>query len=190
MLKLSRPLLIANGAFVTLGIALNITPPDFSNKSIVIPNVPIDKNTSAPVVDSGTKKHIVVHNSISNNTSGNKPIKNQPSYVSTPTPSESPTKASEPVKTGINGTFAGDPFDAGYGNIQVTAIIKDNQIIDIQTQYPNNGKSGDLNRNAIAILRKETLDAQSANISGVSGASYTSYGYYKSLISALNKAGI
>lgn len=186
MLKLSRPLLIANGAFVTLGIALNITPPDLSNKSIVIPNVPINENTSTPIVNSGAKNHIVVHNSIPKIS----PSKSQTLSLPTPTPSQSPTQPSEPVKTGISGTFAGDPFDAGYGNIQVTAIVKDNQIVDIQTQYPNNGKSGELNRNAIAILTKETLSAQSANISGVSGASYTSYGYYKSLISALNKAGI
>ena len=186
MLKLSRPLLVVNGAIITLGIASTVTPPDFSNKSIVIPNVPTIQNTPQPVVTSGTKNHIVVHNSLPKLS----PSKSQTSSLPTPTPSQSPTQPSQPVKTGISGTFAGDPFDAGYGNIQVTAIVKDNQIVDIQTQYPNNGKSGELNRNAIAILTKETLSAQSANISGVSGASYTSYAFYKSLISALNKSGI
>ena len=39
-------------------------------------------------------------------------------------------------------------------------------------------------------LRKQALATQSANIQGVSGASYTSYGFEKSLQSALNKLGI
>jgi uncharacterized protein with FMN-binding domain len=43
---------------------------------------------------------------------------------------------------------------------------------------------------SIPILRQEALAAQSAKIQGVSGASYTSYGFQKSLQSALNKLGI
>jgi uncharacterized protein with FMN-binding domain len=43
---------------------------------------------------------------------------------------------------------------------------------------------------AIPNLRSQTLSAQSAAINGVSGASYTSYGWYKSLITALQKAGM
>ena len=37
------------------------------------------------------------------------------------------------------------------------------------------------------MLRQEVLQAQSANIQGVSGASYTSYGFYLSLQSALGR---
>jgi uncharacterized protein with FMN-binding domain len=37
---------------------------------------------------------------------------------------------------------------------------------------------------------QETLAAQSAQISGVGGASYTSNGWYQSLQSALAKAGL
>ena len=43
---------------------------------------------------------------------------------------------------------------------------------------------------AVPNLRSQTLAAQSAAITGVSGASYTSYGWYKSLITALQKAGM
>jgi uncharacterized protein with FMN-binding domain len=43
---------------------------------------------------------------------------------------------------------------------------------------------------AVPQLRSQTLAAQSAAISGVSGASYTAYGWYKSLITALEKAGM
>jgi uncharacterized protein with FMN-binding domain len=40
------------------------------------------------------------------------------------------------------------------------------------------------------ILRSEALQAQSANIDGVSGATYTSTAYAQSLQSALDSAGI
>ncbi|MEO9137579.1 MAG: FMN-binding protein [Jatrophihabitans sp.] len=40
------------------------------------------------------------------------------------------------------------------------------------------------------MLLQQTLSAQSAQIDGVSGASYTSQGYDQSLQSALDKAGV
>jgi uncharacterized protein with FMN-binding domain len=43
---------------------------------------------------------------------------------------------------------------------------------------------------SVPVLRERTLAAQSANISGVSGASFTSYGWYTSLARALAKAGL
>jgi len=43
---------------------------------------------------------------------------------------------------------------------------------------------------AAPLLVQEVLQVQSANIQGVSGASYTSQGFYTSLVSALSKAGI
>jgi uncharacterized protein with FMN-binding domain len=39
-------------------------------------------------------------------------------------------------------------------------------------------------------LVQETLAANSANIQGVGGASYTSQGWYDTLVSALAKAGM
>jgi uncharacterized protein with FMN-binding domain len=43
---------------------------------------------------------------------------------------------------------------------------------------------------AVPILKQQTLTAQSANIKGASGASYTSYGWFKSLQGALADAGL
>ena len=58
-------------------------------------------------------------------------------------------------------------------------------------QYPNNDfRSQQISQQAIPYLVQETLAAQSANIQGVGGASYTSQGWYDSLVSALAKAGL
>jgi uncharacterized protein with FMN-binding domain len=56
-------------------------------------------------------------------------------------------------------------------------------------QAPN-GRNDRFTQMSVPVLRQKTLAAQSANITGVSGASYTSYGWYKSLVSALSKAGL
>jgi len=55
-------------------------------------------------------------------------------------------------------------------------------------QYPNgNGRDQEINANALPILVRETMDAQSAKIDMVSGATVTSGGYLGSLQSALDK---
>ena len=50
-------------------------------------------------------------------------------------------------------------------------------------------RSADINSQAGPILLQQTMQAQSANIDGVSGATYTSEGYLQSLQSALDQAG-
>lgn len=49
------------------------------------------------------------------------------------------------------------------------------------------GTSQMINQQAAPILLQQTLQAQSAHIDGVSGATYTSMGYIASLQSALDK---
>jgi len=51
-------------------------------------------------------------------------------------------------------------------------------------------RSAQINATAIPALEEQTLAAQSAEIDGVSGASYTSAGFIESLQSALVKAGM
>ena len=58
-------------------------------------------------------------------------------------------------------------------------------------QYPNgNGKDQEINSYALPILTSETVDAQSADIDMVSGATVTSVGYQSSLQSALDEVGL
>ena len=53
-----------------------------------------------------------------------------------------------------------------------------------------NGRDLEINDRALPVLVQETLDAQSADIDMVSGATVTSDGYVTSLQSALDQAGI
>jgi uncharacterized protein with FMN-binding domain len=76
--------------------------------------------------------------------------------------------------------------------VQVEITVRDGEVTDVSVvDYPSgNGRDRQINARALPILVQETLDAQSANIDMVSGATVTSEGYLGSLQSALDRAGL
>jgi uncharacterized protein with FMN-binding domain len=78
----------------------------------------------------------------------------------------------------------------GYGIVQVKITVANGKITDAQAVQAPNGRNDRWTNMSVPVLRQRTLAAQSANINGVSGASYTSYGWYTSLVSALKQAGL
>src|SRR4051795_8755237 len=91
-----------------------------------------------------------------------------------------------------SGTVTGTIADTRWGPVQVQITVAAGSITDVAVvQYPNsNGKDQEINARALPILIQETLEAQSASIDMVSGATYTSDGYVTSLQSALDQAGL
>ena len=88
-------------------------------------------------------------------------------------------------KRTIDGPIA--PTD--YGDVQVRVTLNGTQIVDVQPlMMPNDrSRSVRISQEAGPLLRQEVLRAQSANIDFVSGATYTSDGYIRSLQGALDK---
>ena len=89
-------------------------------------------------------------------------------------------------------TVTGSVAQTRWGPVQVQLTVAGGKITAVQVvQYPDsNGRDQEINAQALPILVKETLSAQSAKIDMVSGATYTSDGYLTSLQSALNQAGL
>lgn len=89
-----------------------------------------------------------------------------------------------------DGQFIGDVADAYYGNVQVKITINGGKISDVQfLDYPQDRRtSQQINSQAMPLLKTEVIQAQSANINGVTGASATSQAFLQSLQSALSKA--
>ncbi|MEU5321508.1 FMN-binding protein [Streptomyces sp. NPDC021056] len=86
------------------------------------------------------------------------------------------------------GTATGDAVDTQYGAIQVRITFVNNKITKAETvQQPKGGQSDQITGNAVPKLNAATLAKQSAQIDTVSGATYTSEGYKKSLQSAIDK---
>jgi uncharacterized protein with FMN-binding domain len=113
------------------------------------------------------------------------------------TPTQEATSSPTPVATtkqssGISGTFKGDTSQTRWGPVQVEITLTNGKITDVSTlQYPNGDRrSSNISSRVIPWLQEETLQVQSANISGISGATYTSIGFRNSLASALQKAGL
>lgn len=89
-----------------------------------------------------------------------------------------------------DGRYTGTVADAFYGNVQVQVIITGGKITDVQfLQYPNDASTSRfINSQAMPLLKQETLQAQSAQVDVVSGASATSGAFQQSLSSALQQA--
>src|ERR1700743_1934748 len=115
------------------------------------------------------------------------------------TPAASPSAAGEMAGGGgtSGGTasgskvITGDVINGPYGPSQVAITLSGDKITKVTVlQHTDDGSnSQEIDGNALPKLTAETLTAQNAKIDAVSGASYTSAGYIKSLQSALDKAG-
>jgi uncharacterized protein with FMN-binding domain len=92
--------------------------------------------------------------------------------------------------SGSSGTFAGATAQTDYGPVQVAIVVQGGRITDVKALQLTNqgGRSVAISAAAAPVLRSEALKAQSARIATVSGASYTSDGYRRSLQSAIDKA--
>ena len=179
---MNRALLIAGGTLGGLGAVMAITPPQFSsNESLAIGSGPIGGSTPTAVATATNSATPVA----TKTTATKKP---------TATASSSATTAvvanPAPASQGVSGTFVGPSVNANYGNVQVQITVKDGKITDATALQAPSGKNDRWTNMAVPILKKQTLAAQSANIQGASGASYTSYGWYTSLQGALAKAGL
>jgi len=89
-------------------------------------------------------------------------------------------------------TYDGAAASTQFGDVQVRITVTDGKVTAAEAiSYPNsNGHDQQINSYAIPVLNQEAVAAGSANISMVSGATYTSGGYVKSLQSALDQAGL
>jgi hypothetical protein len=85
----------------------------------------------------------------------------------------------------------GDVIPTRFGDVQVRLIESGGKITDVKAlKLPfDRRRSNEISQYAEPILRGEALQAQSARIDTVSGATYTSDAYDTSLQSAIDRAG-
>ncbi|MCX4879566.1 FMN-binding protein [Streptomyces sp. NBC_00847] len=106
--------------------------------------------------------------------------------VAVPAPSGS---AGAVAPTGTK-TVTGNTVQTRWGPVQVRITLKNGKLTEVAAvTYPtDNPRDQEINSFALPRLRSEALQAQSASIDTVSGATYTSDGYRQSLQSALDSA--
>jgi uncharacterized protein with FMN-binding domain len=115
-----------------------------------------------------------------------------PTTGSSSTATPAPTSTSTPTTgSGLkDGSYTGKSVNTQFGNVQVAVTVSGGKITNVKalqlTTY--GGRSVQISNYAAPILRSEVIKAQSAKVSNVSGATYTTRGYLSSLQSALNQA--
>lgn len=107
----------------------------------------------------------------------------------TPTPAAAPSPSPSP-QAAVAGTFTGTDVPNRFGDVQVRVIITGGRISDVQALHLpfDRAESAYISQVAGPMLRTEALQAQSANIDIISGATYTSDSYAQSLETALRLA--
>jgi uncharacterized protein with FMN-binding domain len=110
-------------------------------------------------------------------------------------PSAPGRSASPAARAGGSGparTATGTVEQYGYGELSVTVTARGNQITGVSVPLLRTAEpySQQLAQQVIPMLRAEVLAAHGAQIHGVSGATYTSIAYVRSIQSALDKLHI
>jgi uncharacterized protein with FMN-binding domain len=184
---MKRALLIAGGTVGGLGAVLAITPPQLTANESLAPSAPaglteLDTPSAAPVeTQSATPQATATKKA-----AATKSATPKASVSATPAPVATKVAATK----GVSGAFTGSAVDIGYGIMQVKITVVNGKITEAEAVQTPSGRNDRWTNMAVPVLRQRTLAAQSANINGVSGASYTSYGWYTSLVSALKQAGL
>ncbi|MFJ1991868.1 FMN-binding protein [Streptomyces asiaticus] len=98
----------------------------------------------------------------------------------------------KPSNGGASGTYTGSVINTSYGPVQVSVTLAHGRITAVKAlRTPSDRpRSQQIAADAVPRLTREALSAQSAHIDAVSGATYTSEGYARSLQSALDQAGV
>ncbi|MEO6997832.1 MAG: FMN-binding protein [Terracoccus sp.] len=92
--------------------------------------------------------------------------------------------------TSASQTFTGDAVDTQYGPVQVQITVAGGKVTSAQAlQVPMEDRHDqEINSQAVPVYNGEVVDAQSARIDVMSGATVTWGGYTQSLQSALDQA--
>ncbi|NUS90351.1 MAG: FMN-binding protein [Streptomyces sp.] len=100
-----------------------------------------------------------------------------------------PAAAGQAPQGGVNGAVTGDAAQTQYGAVQVRLTMSNGKITKAEAvQAPKGGRSDQITASSVPRLNQAAVAAGNADVDAVSGATYTSAGYKKSLQSALDKA--
>ena len=116
-----------------------------------------------------------------------------PGTASTVAAASAPDAASDATApAGATTTYLGDAVGTRWGDVQVQITVASGVITAVDAVEVPSGNQRDIeiNDRAVPILAAEALQAQSADVDTVSGATVTSDGYLASLQSAIDQAGL
>jgi uncharacterized protein with FMN-binding domain len=133
------------------------------------------------------------------------PTASQPDSAASTKPAGTNSGGTKPASTKPAGTSSGGTSSGGtrtadgpvvnyhFGNLSVSVTVSGSKITRVGIASLDDfgdARSEQIDQQSIPILEQEAVQAQSADIQGVSGASYTSQGFEQSLQGALRTLGV
>lgn len=103
-----------------------------------------------------------------------------------------PTPVPAPAPAGVSGTFDGALVNTKEGPFQAEIVVSNNAItaVNVLVGGDRRGESRDINSYALPTLQDRVLSAQTWEVQGISGASYTVQGFLTSVKDAMTQAGL
>lgn len=108
-----------------------------------------------------------------------------PVAAATPTPTPTPS----PTNRAANGSFTGADIPTRFGDVQVRIVVTAGRVTDVSAvQMPTDrARSAEITQYVTPVLRSEVIQAQSARIDVISGATFTSEAYAESVNDAMRQ---
>jgi uncharacterized protein with FMN-binding domain len=123
---------------------------------------------------------------------GSSPTSAATSTTTGPASSGPPATSSPSTTPAATRTATGAAVNYSYGVVSVAATVSGTKLTNVTIASIDDGgnfRSQSIDQQSVPVLEQEALQAQSANVQSVSGASYTSAGFEQSLQSALTQLG-
>ena len=173
---MKRAQIVIAGTVVGLAglLSFNSTAVNLSLSSLSPATVPPRSTTTTAPTTTTTAPH----------SSGSTPPPTTTRTVPTTTTTAAPAAAR---------SATGGSSNYSYGILSVKVSVSGSKITNISIASIDDGgnpRSQYIDQYSLPLLEQQALNAQSANIQGVSGASYTTAGFEQSLQSALSKLGL
>jgi uncharacterized protein with FMN-binding domain len=180
------------GTTLLVGAKLGaVTPQDAASSTTAdLSADPAAANGGAPGPSGGTGTSSSPGGAVPSGVPGKSPATGATTPGTTKTTTAPATGQTTPASTGLkDGTYKGPGVAERYGTITVTITVSGGKISNVSATCGGcNSESQGISTDAFDKLRPKVLAAQSANVSSVSGATYTSGAYKSSLQSAINAA--
>ena len=178
--KAAKMASLALSAVTTIGLAGMFAQQNGQTDAIVLTQGTLATAPTAPTTATAATADTTATTAVASNTA-----------VTAAPATAAPVTAAPATAPGIkDGTYAGAGSANRWGTVQVQVVYLGGQIIDVQMlSFPNgDSRSNRISQVALPQLISETISAQSASVRTVSGATYTSKSYKKTLQSAIDTA--
>ncbi|WP_084127234.1 FMN-binding protein [Demequina sp. NBRC 110054] len=111
-------------------------------------------------------------------------------YASTDT--STTTDSTDTSSSDSDGTYTGESVQTRYGSFSVAITVEGGEVVDVTMveSGETDHESQQINSTALPQLIQEVLETQSADVTYISGASYTSDGFAQSVADAFDQAGL